>query len=140
MQAQTPAEGIMLTHKFNDAFSYNVECSCGNSDDSVNIFIEKDEDLDEFIVTFSTKQKTHWWKQVAEWDVYKIDNPWLYSIANSVKELINGFTHRLKITRDVWFKGYVEYQSCTIISKQTALNLSEAIKDAIGKLEDRDQK
>lgn len=131
MEYQTPAEGIMKTHEFQDSFSYRVSCTCGNPDDTCEIFIEKDEASDEFIITFSTTQKTHWWKTLCDWEIHKINNPLLYWIANTTQSLINGLHQRLKITYSVWIKGYVEYQSSTIISKQTALNFAEALKNTV---------
>ena len=136
MNPQIPAEGIMKTHDFHNAFSYRVSCSCGNPDDTCEIFIEKDEDLDEFVITFSTTQKTHWWKTLVDWEIHKIDNPFWYQIVNFTQSLINGLYQRIKITKDVWISGYVEYQSSAIISKQTALNLAEALKTAVMELGD----
>lgn len=133
---QTPAEGIMKTHDFQDVFSYRVSCTCGNEDDACEIFIEKDADTEEFVITFSTTQKTHWWKSLASWEIHKIDNPFLYQIANFAQSFINGLYQRIKITRDVWISGHVCYQSSTILSKQTALNLAEALKNSIQELED----
>lgn len=135
MEPQIPAEGIMKTHDFKDSFSYRVSCTCGNPDCECEIFIEKDEDLDEFIITFSTTQKTHWWKTLLSWEIHKIDNPLLYWIANTTQSFINGLYQRLKITKEVWWNGFVYYQSSTIISKQTALNLAEALKNSIQELE-----
>ena len=135
IEPQIPAEGIMKTHNFPDAFSYRVDCSCGSPDDDCEIFIEKDEDTNEFVITFSTTQKTHWWKHLADWEIHKIDNPFLYQIANFSQSFINGLYQRIKITKDVWISGYVSYQSSTIISKQTALNLAEALKNSIEELD-----
>lgn len=140
MKAQTPAEGIMKTHDFGDSKFYKIECTCGNADDSVELIIETEDDLPEIQVSLYTTQKTEWWKELFEWNVYKIDSPWLFSIAYSLKSLINGFTHRVAITRDVWFNGYVKYSSTIFMSKQQALNFAETIKTAIKDVEEFDRK
>lgn len=136
MQAQKPAEGIMMTHDFGDSKFYRVACTCGNNDDAIDFIVEVDEDIEEVQLSFTTTQKTDWWKELAPWETYKIDNSWIYSIVNSVKSLINGLYHRLSITRDVWVHGYVKYESTTFLSKQQALNLSQTIVTAIGDIED----
>ena len=135
MTPQVPSEGIMKTHDFDNAFSYKLECSCGNPDDSVLIFIEKDNDTNEFFINFSATQKTHWWKSLVDWEIHKIDNPFWYMIVNFTQSFINGLHQRLRITKDIWWNGYVEYSSDTIISKQTALNLAEALKTSIMELD-----
>ena len=140
MKAQTPAQGIMMTHDFGDSKFYKVECTCGNPDDAIEVILETEEGLPEVQLSFTTTQKTDWWKELAPWNTYKIDSPWLYSIVNSVKSLINGFAHRVTVTRNVWFKGYVSYSSTTYMSKQQALNLAETIKSSIEDIEKFEKK
>ncbi len=140
MKAQTPAEGIMKTHDFGDSKFYKVECTCGNPDDAIEVILEVEEGFGEVQLSLTTIQKTDWWKELAEWETYKIDNPWLFSIVNSVKSLINGFAHRVAITRDVWFKGYVKYSSTTMLSQQQALNFAETIKVGVKDIENFQRK
>ena len=135
MKAQKPAEGISLAMDFGDSKHYRIDCSCGNEEDRINMMVELDEDLREIRVVFDSTHATEWWRELAPWDVYKIDNSWLFSIANSVKSLVNGLAHRLAVTRDVWFKGYVKIYTSTYMTKQQALNFAETIKDAIKEVE-----
>ena len=139
MKAQKPAEGIMLTHDFNDSKHYRIDCDCGNEDDHIEVSVCLDE-FDEIIIEFEATQKTDWWKRVSKYNVYKIDNPWLFSIVNSLQELVNGIAHRLRVTRDVWFRGYVSYSSCTILSQQAALNFSSALSSAVNEIEKHKKK
>ena len=132
---QTPAEGISLQAKFKESFHYRVTCSCGNPDCTSDICVEFDPDTEDFSIIFDTTQKTHFWKTLYDWEVHKIDNPILFWIANTTQSFINGLHQRLKITKDVWISGYVSYQSSTILSKQAALNMVEAIKNSIEELE-----
>lgn len=136
MKAQIPAEGITLLAKYKDAIYYRVQCSCSNPDDNIEIMIERDEDIGEIIITLDATQKTHWWKTLADWDIHRIENQLLYWIANTTQSFINGLYQRLKITKEIWFDGYVKYRSSTLLSKQAALNMSEAIKNAIEELND----
>lgn len=138
MKAQKPAEGVMLTHDFGDSKYYRVDCNCGNEDDRIEVSIFLD-DFDEIIIEFEATEKTDWWKKLWKYDVYEIDNPWLFSIVNSLQELVNGIAHRLRVTRDVWFRGYVTYSSSTILSEQTALNFSAALASAVREIEKRNK-
>lgn len=130
----------MLTHTFQDSIYYRVDCTCGNEDDQINFCIELEEDMQEVQITLDTIQKTDWWKKLADWDVYKIDNSWLFTIVNSIQELINGIYHRLKITRDVWLHGYVKYNTSTFLTKQAALNFAQALIDSVDTLEKNQKK
>ncbi len=131
LNPQIPAEGIMQTYKFDDTVFYAVNCTCGSDDHIVDISVSYEKDVDNVVVTFYSKQKSLYWRKVADWDVYKIDNSWLFSIVYFIQGFINGFCHRLKVTYDLWMNGYIEYQSDTIMSRQTALNMAEAIKNTV---------
>lgn len=133
---QTPAEGIMLTANFPDYKSYNIICSCHNPDDSIDMAVEVDE-FGQPIITLYTTQRTEFWKNLVEWETYKINNPWLYCIANTIKSFLNGLFHRLKITRDVWVHGYVRYSSTTILSKQQGLNVAHTIINELNKFDEK---
>jgi hypothetical protein len=135
---QKSAEGIMLTHDFKDSKFYDVQCTCGNEDDSIEVQVEVDE-YEEIMIHFYTTGKTKWWKTLVDWQTYKIDNPILYFIVNSTQSLINGIHQRIKITWDVWINGYVEYQTTTILNKQRALNFSQTLLDAILTLEEQEK-
>ena len=134
IEPQTPAEGIMQTHKFKDSVFYSVNCSCGSDDHTMDISVSYEKDVDGIVVEFYSKQKSLYWQKVADWDVYNIANPWLFSIVYFIQGFVNGLGHRLKVTKNLWINGYVEYQSDTIMSKQTALNMAEAIKNSIEEL------
>lgn len=138
MKAQKPAKGVTLVHDFRDSRYYRVDCDCGNEDDHIEVCVELD-DFDEIIVQFEATQKTDWWKRVSRYNVYEINSPWLFSIVNSLQELVNGIAHRLRVTRDVWFRGYVTYSSSTILSEQAALNFSAALASAVHEIEKRNK-
>lgn len=60
MKAEQPAEGILKTHDYGDAKTYNVPCSCGCGDGTHNVWVE----ADKFGVNVTTYQqlKTKWWE------------------------------------------------------------------------------
>jgi hypothetical protein len=137
MNAQKPAEGISLRRDYGDSKHYKVDCTCGHEDDSIEVTVEIDEDIEEVRVIFETYQKSEWWKRVWDHDIYRIKPFWLYSIVYSLQGYVNGFAHKLAVTRDVWFKGYVKYYTSTYMSKQQALNFSQTLVDAIKEIEER---
>jgi hypothetical protein len=62
---------------------------------------------------------------------YDIDNPWLQEFDWFWKDLFNGLVTRLKLTWDVWVKGYVRAETTILMSEQQALNYAETLKSAI---------
>lgn len=121
MQAQIPAQGIRLEKDFHGAKWYTVSCECGNQNDEISVWIEPD-DYQDVTVNFYVKTKTAWWKNSEN------SNNWC-------SRLWGGLIHRFKVTRDVWFRGFYETESCTILSKQTALNFAKALEDSVADLE-----
>jgi hypothetical protein len=66
MNAQTPAEGILLHKDFGDARYYVVPCDCCSTDCAHQVCIEADETG--ISVTTYTTQKSNWWSQT-RWQV-----------------------------------------------------------------------
>lgn len=60
MNAQTPAEGILLHKDFGDSKFYVVPCDCCSSDCEHQVCVEADETG--ISVTTYTQQKTKWWE------------------------------------------------------------------------------
>lgn len=132
LEAQTPAEGILETHDFGNSKWYKVSCGCGQPDHEIAFEVEAD-DFGINVNTYTT-QKTVWWKEYAK-KRYDIDNTWLQEFDWFWKDLWNGLVTRLSLTRDIWFKGYVKYESTTTMTKQQALNYAETLKSAINDVE-----
>ena len=59
MNAQTPAEGILLRKNYDKAKAYKIVCECGDCDHSHEVWVEA-EDYG-VTVTIFTQQKTKWW-------------------------------------------------------------------------------
>lgn len=59
MQAQKPAEGVLIRKDYGDAKTYTVTCDCCGSDCEHNVWVEAD-DIGVTVTTY-TKQKTRWW-------------------------------------------------------------------------------
>lgn len=133
MEAQTPAEGILKTGDFGDSKYYAVHCSCGNNDDQLDFCVEAD-DHGVSVQTFVTQKTDYWTEDVKK--RYDIDNQWLQEFDWFWKDIWNGFCTRLRLTRDVWIRGYVKYQSTTIMTEQQALNYAETLKSAIKDVKD----
>lgn len=114
MISQSPAQGILLKRDFGDMKMYEIACECGNSDDVITLTVEVD-DCGVAIHQY-VKVKTAWWTTC--------DCGFLGAIWT-----------RLKLTYSVWVKGYLEYESFTMLNQQSALNYAETIKTAISEVE-----
>lgn len=133
MKAETPAEGIMKTNDFGDSKWYKVACGCGQPDHEVDFEVE----ADDFGVNVNTyvNVKTDYWSEVVK-KRYDIDDQWQQEFDWFWKDLVNGFVSRVKLTWDIWTKGYVETQSTITMSEQQALNYAETLKSAINDVKD----
>ena len=132
MIAQTPAEGILKTNDYGDSKWYHVVCGCGQPDHTVTVEVEAD-DMGVNVNTYATVKTDYWTESVKK--RYDIDNPWLQEWDWFWKDLVNGFFTRLRLTWDIWIKGYVRAETTTVMSKQQALNFAETIKSAIKDVE-----
>jgi len=106
MEAQTPAQGIMLDRDFGDSKFYTVSCTCGNPDDEIKLEVEADDC--NISVHVWTTTKTNWWGEGM---------------------------NRFKLIWKLLTKGYVEFESWTLLNRQQALNFSEALKQSINEVE-----
>jgi len=112
MEYQKPAEGILLNNDFGVSKFYTVPCSCGNSDDEINLEVEAEETG--ITVHVWTTTKSNWWAD--SW--YK------------------RFINKIAITWQLWTKGYVKLESWTLLNRQAAFNFAETLKSAINDVEE----
>lgn len=125
---QLPAEGISLTGDYGTAKTYSIPCNCQNPDDEIFLEVEADGNL--IAVQIFTKVKTKWWDE--RWRKrYDIDNKFLQHIHWFGTDFINGIWTRLRQTWNIWTKGYLEYESCTLLTQQQAVNLSNVLIMAV---------
>ena len=128
MKTQTPAEGILKTHNFGDSKWYKVVCGCGQPDHDVNFEVEADEtgvNVNTYVTT-----KTNYWSETIK-KRYDIDSIWLQEFDWAVKDIINGFVTRLKLTWTVWTKEYMKFETVVTMTEQQALNYAETLKSAV---------
>ena len=133
MEAQTPAEGILLHRSFGDAKSYNVQCECGCGEHTHHVWIEAD-DSGVSVQTF-VELKTNWWTENVE-KRYDIDNDMLQWYDWFWKGVWNSLCTRVRLTKDIWLRGYVKYEATICMSRQQALNYSEVLKSAVVDVEE----
>lgn len=111
-QAQTPAEGVMLLKKYDDAHVYHIECECTDSDHSAKMWIEVDPDTKTKDVQLSFYVTT--WTPF--WD--------------------KNFS-RIRAAYEVLFKGVHRQEHHMLLSKQGALNLAKALEQSVNELDRR---
>jgi DNA-directed RNA polymerase alpha subunit len=133
MKAETPAIGIMKTGEFGDSKFYKVVCGCGQPDHDIDFEVEADETG--VNVNTYVKAKTNYWSETTK-KRYDIDSPWLQEWDWFWKDLVNGLVRRVKLTWEIWTKGYVKTESIIAMSEQQALNYAETIKSAIQDVKD----
>ena len=133
MKPQTPAEGILKRNDFGDSKYYQVVCGCGQEYHDHNVEVEADETGVNVNVYMSVK--TDYWTETVK-KRYDIDNPYLQELDWAIKDIINGFVTRLKLTWTVWTQGYVRCESTIAMSEQQALNYAETLKSAIQDVKD----
>lgn len=107
MDAQVPAQGILKINEWGNSRIYKIECDCAASDCAHLIDIEATKTSVD--VTIYVTVETNSWS-------------W------------NGLMTRLRLTWDIWVKGYSKYQSSIILQEQVALNYAETLKSAINDL------
>ncbi len=136
MNAQQPAEGILKTNDYGSSKWYHVVCGCGQPDHSLTVEVEAEE-TGISVNTYATVKTDYWSETVKK--RYDIDNPYLQELDWAIKDIINGFVTRLKLTWAVWTKGYLRCETTTLMSKQQALNYAETLKSAIKDVEQFEQ-
>ena len=132
MEAQIPAEGIMLHRSYGDAKTYVVQCECGCEGHTHHVWVEADDSVVS-VQTF-VELKTDWWTENVE-KRYDIDNNLAQWYDWFWKDIWNGLVTRLRLTRDIWFHGYVKYEATLIMSKQQATNYGHTLLSAVEDVE-----
>lgn len=133
MKAEKPAEGILKTHDYGNSKWYKVVCGCGQPDHSVDFEVEA-EDTGVTVSTYVTAKTDYWSETVKK--RYDIDNPYVQELDWAVKDIINGFFTRVKLTWTIWTKGYVKCETVVTMTEQQALNYAETLKSAIKDVKD----
>ena len=130
MKPQAPAEGILKINDYGDSKWYHVVCGCSQPDHALTVEVEADE-MGVSVNTYATVKTDYWTDSVKK--RYDIDNPWLQEFDWFWKDLVNGFFTRLRLTWDIWVKGYVRAETTVLMSEQQAINyaatLTSAVKD-----------
>lgn len=128
MKAETPAQGIMKTSDFGDSKFYKVVCNCGQPDHEIDFEVEA-ADTGINVNTYVTV-KTDCWSETFK-KRYDIDSIWLQELDWAIKDLVNGFVSRVKLTWTVWSKGYIKTESTIAMTEQQAFNYAQTIKTAV---------
>lgn len=128
MKPQAPAEGILKTNDFGNSKWYQVVCGCGQSDHALTVEVEADE-MGVSVNTYATVKTDYWTEEVKK--RYDIDSPWLQEWDWFWKSFVNGFITRLRLTWDVWTKGYVRAETTVLMSEQQAINYAHTLTSAV---------
>jgi hypothetical protein len=128
MKPQAPAEGILKTNDFGNSKWYHVVCGCGQPDHALTVEVEADE-MGVSVNTYATVKTDYWTEAVKK--RYDINSPWLQEWDWFWKDLVNGVVTRLRLTWDVWTKGYVRAETTVLMSEQQAINYAHTLTSAV---------
>jgi hypothetical protein len=128
MKPQTPAEGILRTNDYGDSKWYQVVCGCGQPDHTLSVEVEAD-DSGVSVNTYATVKTDYWTDSVKK--RYDINDPWLQEWDWFWKDLVNGLLTRLRLTWDIWIKGYVRAETTVLMSEQQAINYAHTLTSAV---------
>lgn len=122
MTPQTPAEGIVKMKDWTDAKYYKVPCECGCNNE-IDMMIE----VDEFSITatFCSTTKTKYWYNRLDIDY---SEPWLILVG---KQFFNDLYNRFTIAWRGLVHGYVETESCVMLSPQQCVNFGDTLNTAV---------
>lgn len=123
---QDPAEGISKRPDYPDLKSYTIDCSCG-CDNDISVTVE----IDDCCVntTFCSKTKTRYWYQRLSIDY---SENWLLL---NFKQLFNDVYNRIDIAWTALTRGYMETESCVILSPQQVHNFTATLTKAVCEFE-----
>lgn len=128
MKAQAPAEGILKRGDYGDSKFYQVVCSCGQEYHDHNFEVEAAETGVNVNVYMTVK--TDYWSETIE-KRYDIDSIYWQEIDWFLKDLVNGFVRRVKVTWELWTTGAVTAQTTIAMTEQQAINYAETLKSAV---------
>lgn len=129
MEAQKPAEGVLLQRDFGDAMYYRIPCECG-CDAEITMSIEVDED--NITAHVYSKTETNYWRNRFSYD-YK-DGTWLEFV---IKDFLNGVYNRVAVAWTALVKGYVTTESYAILTEQQTINFAATLNTAVEELHRR---
>ena len=114
IEAETPAKGIMKTSESPWSEAFHIACDCHSQDHAVDIWIEVSPDS-------GPPQPT----QLVQVEFF---------VNMTVPFWTRGF-NRFQAAWDALWHGQVTHGHTLLLNKQAALNLSEALRKSIHKLE-----
>lgn len=132
LEAQVPAEGILLQSDWGNSKLYKIACECGCQSEH-NLQVEAEESGLIWARIYA-RVKTNYWGEL--WPKrYDIDNDLLQRLDWWVKDLVNGLATRLKLTWMIWTRGYLDCEQDIALTQQQALNYSVTLKNAVEQVE-----
>lgn len=133
MNAQTPAEGILMTNDWGHSKVYKVTCGCGQPYHDHVVDVEAD-DTGVSVNIYTTMKTDYWTETVTK--SYDIENTAFQEAHWFFADLINGTIRKLKLTWELWTTGAVTAETTIHMGSQQALNYAETLKSAVKDVEE----
>ena len=128
MEAQIPAVGIMKIGDWGHSKMYRISCDCSNPDHDLTVEVEAD-DFGVNVNTFATIKTDYWSESIKVNNA--IENDVLQDIEWTFKGFVNSFIRKVKLTWDIWARGYVQAETTITMSEQQAINFATTLRSAI---------
>ena len=128
MIAQQPATGVLINNSYGDAMRFTVACDCGCKNSDHDVWVEADAGIVSVEIT-TTQSTSHWDEPLRK--RYDIDNEFLQHLDWAVKDVVNSFIRKIKLTADVWLYGSVKYTAAIIMNEQQTLNYAATLEAAV---------
>ena len=127
----------MQTGEYGDSKFYKVVCGCGQPDHDIDFEVEAC-DTGINVNTYVTAKSDYWTDSTKK--RYDIDIIWMQEFDWFWKDIVNGLVRRVKLTWEIWTKGYVRTETTIAMNEQQALNYAETLKLAITDVKDFQKK
>lgn len=130
MKFQKPAQGISQFYDFGHSKAYHVDCTCGNDDHRISFDVES-EDGHININTYVTVSTDYWTDMISTNGYFTMKPEFIGTFLYYSINYINSVVRKVKLTYNIWVKGYYTMQSTLMMNEQQSYNYAKTIELAI---------
>ena len=138
IKPEAPATGILKMADYTTSKFYKIECECGSDDDQITFEVEIDDSNNINLNTWMYLKSEYWVDTFNLNQSTKKYDPWSWkwSVNYTVRSFLNDLAHRLRVTWQVWTKGYIKCQGTTMMNRQQTVNYAHTLLTAVDELEE----
>jgi hypothetical protein len=129
MTPQTPAQGISAGTDYGTLKSYRVNCTCTDATHDHQVWIACS--ADDMTVDVTTYLTMYTRRYTGHSRFPNITTEWLQSILWTAENWLDGIITRVKLTKDIWWSGTINYEASLVMSKQQTMNYISVLESAL---------